>query len=116
VSPVTLNDRVVVPDGVLSKEIDGETVVLNLESGVYFGLDPVATDMWRGLQIGAPLNEVASALETSYEVEPAVLRADLLQLVNELVAKGLVKVAVPGETTLAGHGPSGANRETEGRA
>ena len=93
---VTLTDSVVVPEAVLCKEIDGETVVLNLDSGVYFGLDAVATDMWRGLQTGVPLNEVASTLETSYEVEPAVLRADLLQLVNQLVAKGLVTVAPPG--------------------
>ena len=46
----TLTDRLVVTDGVVSRELDGETVVLNLETGIYFGLDAVATDMWRAIQ------------------------------------------------------------------
>src|SRR6478672_4662746 len=60
---LTLTDRVVVPDGVLAREIDGETVLLNLDTGIYFGLDAVGTDMWRAIQANGRLQDVLASLE-----------------------------------------------------
>jgi hypothetical protein len=94
---MTLDDSVVVPPAVLSREVNGETVLLNLDSGVYFGLDEVGTDIWRLLQSGATLAQTADELVSSYEVERPVLEADLLRLVDELAAKGLIKVLPHGQ-------------------
>ena len=88
---LTLTDRVVVPEAVVSRELDGETVLLNLESGIYFGLDAVATEMWKALQPGCSLLDACSTLLAVYDVDPAVLRGDLLRLVNEMAAKGLLR-------------------------
>jgi len=90
---LTLTDRVVVPDGVLAREIDGETVLLNLETGVYFGLDPVGTDMWRAIQTNGRLQDVFASIAQEYDVDAATLRADLLQLVNQMCEKGLLQTA-----------------------
>lgn len=90
---LTLTDRIVIPDAVVSRELDGETVLLNLETGIYFGLDAVATDMWKALQPDRSLQDACDALLGAYEVDAAVLRDDLLRLVNQMAAKGLVQAA-----------------------
>ncbi|MCU1383747.1 MAG: Coenzyme synthesis protein (PqqD) [Acidobacteria bacterium] len=90
---LTLTDRVVIPDAVVSRELEGETVVLNLETGIYFGLDEVATEIWKALQSGGSLQEACDALHGAYDVDPLVLRDDLLHLVNQMAAKGLVQAA-----------------------
>jgi len=92
-SELTLADRVVIPDAVVSRELEGETVVLNLETGIYFGLDEVATEMWKALQSAASLQDACDALRDAYDVDAAVLRDDLVRLVNEMAAKGLVQSA-----------------------
>ena len=92
---LTLTDRVVVPEAVVSRELDGETVVLNLETGIYFGLDPVATDIWRALQTDGTLQGALDTVRGQYDVAPDVLRDDLLRLVNSMATKGLLQAVDP---------------------
>ncbi len=87
---LTLDDRVVVPEAVISRELDGETVVLNLETGVYFGLDGVATDIWNALQGAGRIEDAFDSLLSQYDVQPAALKDDLLSFVNQLASKGLL--------------------------
>ena len=92
-SEPTITARVVVPEAVVSRELDGEMVLLNLDTGIYFGLDAVGTDMWRALQSGCTLGEATDALHLQYDVDAAILREDLLRLVDQLQAKGLLQIA-----------------------
>jgi hypothetical protein len=90
----SLDDRATVPDGVVSRELDGETVLLNLETGMYFGLDAVGTDMWRAIRDTATtLAEALAAVRGQYDVDEATIRTDFLQLADELLAKGLLQRA-----------------------
>jgi coenzyme PQQ synthesis protein D (PqqD) len=88
-----LTDRATVPDGVVSRELDGETVLLNLETGMYFGLDAVGTDMWRAIREAATLGEALTAVRGQYDVDETTIRTDFLQLADELLAKGLLQRA-----------------------
>jgi len=90
---LNLNDRVVVPDGVIARELDGETVLLNLDTGIYFGLDTVGTGIWRAIRANGSLQDALAAVEGDYDVERDVLRADLLDLVSRMLAKGLLQTA-----------------------
>ena len=90
---LTLNDRVAIPDSVIAREVDGETVLLNLDTGVYFGLDTVGTAIWRAIQDDGRLLQAAEAVERDYDVDPAVAREDLLRLIAEMLAKGLLQNA-----------------------
>ena len=85
-----MRDSVVVPDTVIARELDGETVVLNLESGVYFGLDRVATDIWNALRTDGRVEAAYRAVLEAYDVPSATLEQDLLRFVNQLVSKGLL--------------------------
>jgi hypothetical protein len=84
----TIND-----DNVVSRDLEGEAVMLNLESGVYFGLNEVGTRIWALIQEHGLLRKVLETMQQEYEVAPQTLESDLLRLVEELRAKGLVSVS-----------------------
>jgi len=87
---VTPIDRVRVHPSVLSRELGGEMVLLNLESGVYYGLDAVGARAWTLLGEAKTLADVCSILVDEYDVASDVLTSDLLALVNELCDKQLL--------------------------
>jgi len=89
---VTMTSRVRVPDTTATRQVDDELVLLNLESGIYFGLDSTGTRMWQLIAGGAALGEARQTLLDEYEVEPARLEADLVRLVEELAARGLLRL------------------------
>ena len=85
-----MTDRLRVSDEVVFRELDGEAVILNLESGIYFGLDEVGTRFWQLIEQDGRLALALEALESEYDVEGEVLRADVDRLVAALVEKGLM--------------------------
>jgi hypothetical protein len=91
VADVSMNDSVTVPEGVLSRELEGETVLLNLETGVYFGLDPVATVMFTELRDRGSIRAALDALVETFDASPADIERDLLAFADSLIAKGLIQ-------------------------
>lgn len=89
-SDVSLDTRVAVSEDTVFRELDGEAVILQLESGMYYGLDPVGTRLWQLIDQHGQLRPVYDAALEEFDVEPAQLRNDLLVLVTDLVAKQLV--------------------------
>ena len=75
---------------VVFRELDGEGVILNLTSGIYFGLDGTGTRMWQLIEEHGRLSVVLSALCDEYEALPEAIERDLLSLVSELAEKGLL--------------------------
>jgi len=86
---LTLRDSITIPEDVLFRELDGEAVLLNLETGVYFGLDAVATRMWQLIAEQRSLASVLDTLAGEYEADQKTLEADLLELCRQLCANGL---------------------------
>jgi len=82
--------RVEIPECVLTREIDGELVLLDLRSETYFGLDDVGTRFWAALAENPTLPEARRALLEAFDVDPARLERDLAHLLGELEAHGLV--------------------------
>jgi len=91
-APLTLDDRLVIPQTVISRDLEGETVMLNLDTGIYFGLDPVGTVVWKNLQSSGHLREVCDALVAEFDVQPDVAARDLLRLAEQFVSRGLATV------------------------
>ncbi|MGB9431169.1 MAG: PqqD family protein [Candidatus Acidiferrum sp.] len=89
---VPFSDRVVVPAHVLVRHLDGETVLLNLDTEKYFGLDGTGTRMWE-IVIHSPSIEAAyGRLSEEFDVEPEVLRNHFADLLGQLVENGLLNV------------------------
>ncbi len=80
------------PADVLVNQVAGESVLLNLNGGRYFGLDEVGTDMWNALTASASIDEALQILTAQYEIEPAILQKDLDDLIQRLTDQGLVKI------------------------
>jgi hypothetical protein len=88
--PDSLDQRVRISDDAIFRELDGEAVILHLDSGMYFGLDPVGTRLWQLIAQHGHLHPVFEAAIEEFAVDPAVLERDLLDLVAALSEKGLV--------------------------
>ena len=94
-SPLDISTSVVPSPEVLVQELDGEAVLLNLESERYFGLDDVGTRVWQHLLEHRRLDRVCEEMQKEYDVDGPTLRADVLRLVAELVEAGIVIVQSP---------------------
>jgi hypothetical protein len=78
--------------GQLSADLEGEIVVLHLESGVYYGLSDVGARIWELIQNPISVGDVRDALLGEYQVEAAQCERDLLALLTELKAHELVEI------------------------
>jgi hypothetical protein len=85
--------KAVISEAVFAQNVDGEMVLLDMNSENYFGLDGVATDIWQLLSEGKTLEEMYSALIEMYEVEEVQLKEDLETFIQKLVDDGLVTLA-----------------------
>ncbi len=89
---MNLNQKVTFAETVFAQEVDGEMVLLDMESENYFGLDEVGTAIWQAMQEKETLKDVFDLLSEQYEVEAEMLENDLFDFVGKLVESGLVKV------------------------
>jgi hypothetical protein len=92
-----LTATVRVPQHVVYRDFMNETVVLNLESGKYHGLNPSAGRMLHMLEKGVSLREAATHLAGDYGVAVAELEQDICALCRDLEARGLVEVVLDGK-------------------
>jgi hypothetical protein len=89
---VSLDSRVSISEDAVFRELEGEAVIVHLDSGMYYGLDPVGTRLWQLIDTHGQLQPVFDAALEEFEVEPERLQRDLLQLVSELASRQLVVV------------------------
>jgi hypothetical protein len=87
---IDLTAAVSAPEGVLVRELGGESVLLDLQSESYFGLDDVGTRMWGAITRHASLRDAFGELLAHYDVPPETLERDLLALTEELIEHGLL--------------------------
>ena len=85
-------DKVKISDQVLSQEVSGETVLLDLQSEFYFGLDKTGTRIWELLQSGVSIQDLIGKMLDEFEVDRQTLEADVNALLEKLLDAGLVSV------------------------
>jgi hypothetical protein len=85
-----INSRLSVPPQVMSRPVGDETVLLDLESGTYFGLDGVGKRIWEFVSDGKSLAETADAIVAEYEVGEEQARTDVVDFAQRLVERGLL--------------------------
>lgn len=89
---MNVHDKVTIPQQVLVSKMDEEMVILDLASGTYFGLNPVGAEIWQFLSAGKTIAETCQAMVDRYEVAPSEIERDVVQLLQELLAKNLVQI------------------------
>jgi hypothetical protein len=89
---LTLTAQVTPKEGVMFQQLQEEAVLLNLDSGLYFGLDPIGTRIWNLLAERQSLTQIVSTITAEYEVHDEQCKTDLMKLLGDLEAQGLVTV------------------------
>jgi hypothetical protein len=92
---LALSSRVAIRSDVLARTVGDETVILDLASGSYFGLNPVGSRIWKligATQGGCALDDVRDAMLALYDVAPDALERDLVDLAEALRAQKLIDV------------------------
>jgi Coenzyme PQQ synthesis protein D (PqqD) len=78
------------PD-VVDAEVDGERVLMAVDSGEYFGLNPVGSFLWPVLASPRTLDDLVASVVTEFAVDHTVCRPDVEQFVQQLCALELVE-------------------------
>jgi Coenzyme PQQ synthesis protein D (PqqD) len=95
----TTDSIVQIAEAAVSCEVDGETTVLNTRSGEYYGLDEVGASVWRKMRQPQSVTEIIQEIRSEYEVDLERCQDDLLSLINELAARGLIEISTDGRNS-----------------
>jgi hypothetical protein len=90
--PLSLHSRCVATKEQVSCDLKGEAAILHIEKGVYYSLDPIGARVWSLLQQPRRIADIRDALVQEYDVSPSRCERDLLMLLQQLAAEGLVQV------------------------
>ena len=76
----------------VSSDLAGEAVVLSLRTGMYYGLAQVGLRIWELVREPMRAADLCEVIVREYDVEPERCEHDVLDLLSELAAQGLVEV------------------------
>lgn len=84
--------RVSVPASIMVRDVGGESVILNLDSGRYFGLSETGARMWAALSTSESIQAAHESLLREYDVDAELLQQDLDNLIQQLLEHGLIEI------------------------
>ena len=90
--PLTLESIVSLSKDQVSCDLAGETAVLGLKSGQYYGLDAVASRIWTLVEKPRTVRAVRDALVSEFAVDEKTCQSDVLRFLRELEGAGLLQV------------------------
>jgi hypothetical protein len=91
-SSLLSNFVVVAAKDQISRDLDGEAVILNMKSGVYCGLNEAGARIWQLIQEPTSLKDVLNTLIEEYNVEPEQCEREVLALLQQMSGNGLIEV------------------------
>ena len=89
---LSIKDVVAAKKGQVSTDLEGEVVVLNTDSGVYYSLETVGVRVWELIQSPVSIESMRDTIMSEYAVDQERCEADLLSLLEKLRDEGLVEV------------------------
>ena len=87
---MNLDTHLSIPPQVMSRLVGDETVLLDLASGMYFGVDGVGQRIWEAVAEGQSLGQAAAVISAEYDVDEARAQKDVIEFASDLVARGLL--------------------------
>ena len=89
-NPVKMDSRIVRMPAILFHELDGETVMVNLEKGEYYSLPPIGTRIWKMLESPQQVSDLCASLLLDFKVTPEQCAKDVLAFLNQMAEKGTI--------------------------
>ena len=82
--------KVTTPSHVIFETLDEHAVLLNLDSGTYFQLNPTAARIWTLIQDHGDTQEILAAMKDEFNADTELLQRDLENLLQDLKERGLI--------------------------
>jgi hypothetical protein len=76
----------------VSSDLGGEVAILNLDAGMYYGLDDVGARIWDLVQEPRLASDIQAVIKEEYDVEPARAERDVLALLQGLAEENLIEI------------------------
>jgi hypothetical protein len=89
---VTTTSVVVAAQDQVSSELAGETVILSLRTGMYYGLDAVGARIWRLLGTATRVDDIRDKIVQQFDVELGRCEHDVLNFLDEMARRGLIEI------------------------
>lgn len=80
-------------NSILSNNVDGAIVMMDIDTGAYYDLEASAAAIWELLDTPTTMGAICGALEALFAVDPSRCRTDVSSFLNDLAGKGLVKLS-----------------------
>jgi hypothetical protein len=94
--PITPDSIVVAAEAQVSCEIENEAALLNLDTGVYYGLDPMGAYIWRLLATPILVRTLQEQIANEFHADADVVEKDVTDFLNEMLSAGLVELKSTG--------------------
>ena len=89
---LSLTMQVSVPKNVLVRTFENESLLLNLDTESYYGLDEIGMRIWQALTQTENIRAAYESLLAEYDVDPVTLQRDLEAFIESLVQRGMVEL------------------------
>lgn len=89
---ITLSTLVQRNQSLVSTRIDEDTVMMSIDNGEYYGLNPIGTRVWELIENPVVVSQIISRLQDEFDVSPEVCEADTMEFLNQLYAKNLLYI------------------------
>ncbi len=87
------NKIIVAEKDLVSAELSGEAVILNLKTGYYFGLNAIGAEIWSMLQKPMLISDICNSILAEYDVAPDRCEKEIIDLIQQLFDNGLIEMA-----------------------
>lgn len=76
----------------LSAQVEDELVLMSIEKGNYYGLDPIATDIWNRLEQPIIIGELCAHLADEYDADLETIARDVVALLEQFYREGFIEI------------------------
>ncbi len=77
---------------IVASDIDGETVMMSIENGKYYGLDDIGSHIWKLIEKPVKVSDLIDMLPERFDVDRETCERDVLKFLNELNEDRIVQV------------------------
>lgn len=89
---ISLESRVSQIEDIVVSDIDDEKVMMSIEKGQYYALDPVGSRVWEFIEKPVRVSELIDVLLLKYDVDRKTCERDVLKFLEDLQEDGILKV------------------------
>ena len=89
---IQTNSKIRRDNELIFSEMDGETVMMSVERGEYYGIDPIGSRIWGMLETPKTMSELCDTLLPDYDVTREQMEKDVLAFLKQMLEKGIIKI------------------------